>query len=99
MPDVILPSEDISKFLLFAIISLFRASEDLFPMTSRTALIRLLQFSSEKEGIRPLKPLQEAHTIPRYASLFRALFIFLLNSYEHQPFSKDQDLRGLYRSP
>jgi len=42
MPDAILPSEDISKFLFFAIISLFRASKDLFPMTSRTALIRLL---------------------------------------------------------
>ncbi|KAJ5979543.1 hypothetical protein N7501_002885 [Penicillium viridicatum] len=58
-----------------------------------------MQFSKEKEGIRPLRALQEDSTITRYATTFRALVIFLLNSHPHQVARRDIDPRGLYRSP
>lgn len=99
IPNAHLPVQDLNKFLLLAISSLFRASEDLLPHVSRLALIRLMQFSKEKEGIRPLRALQEDSTITRYATTFRALVIFLLNSHPFQMARRDTDLRGLYRSP
>lgn len=58
-----------------------------------------MQFSKEREGIRPFRALQEDNSITRYATTFRAFVIFLLNSHPYQIARRDTDIRGLYRSP
>ncbi|KAJ5371541.1 hypothetical protein N7517_003547 [Penicillium concentricum] len=55
IPDAQLPPDDLRKFLLLTICSLFKASNALISQTSRSALVKLMQFSSEREGIRPFR--------------------------------------------
>jgi hypothetical protein len=57
--------------------------------------VKLLQFSTDKQGVRPLKPLQQDQTLTRYATTFRALLVFLLNSHRYQGL-EDEALGGLY---
>ena len=86
LPDASLSSQDLTRFLDLITQYILQCGQARISQISRVTAIHLNTFTGQTDrvNIRPIRPLQEAITLTRYARVMTAFLVFLLSSFEYQ---------------